>query len=150
MTDSIDTRIRAVIVQGSFVSGENVQEKWPKEMLLMLLANKPAIKEGKEGIMVSLALENKKELQSGQSRAVLQNVYIFGYHEELDRKEIAYDRVITLNSAFNTISFEPGRRVHRIAPTPLLIVVPETDAVIGTKTRWKCLIRQGNRRNYTL
>ncbi|KAF2703484.1 alpha/beta-hydrolase [Pleomassaria siparia CBS 279.74] len=132
---SIDHRICAVIVQGFFVSGAKVAEKWPTEMLPMLLANRAAIKEGKGGIMVPLAPENEEELRSGQSKAILQDADIFGYHDELDKRGVLHEKMITLNSAFNAMTFEPGRDVSRIAPTPLLMVLPETDAVIGAENQ---------------
>ena len=42
---------------------------------------------------------------------------------------------ITLQSMFNLMAHEPKRFVHRIAPTPLLMVVPEQNTTGETKAQ---------------
>jgi hypothetical protein len=63
--------------------------------------------------MIPIAPENMEVLQSGKCMAVLQDADVFPYHKELDERGVYYENLVTANSTFNLLSFEPRAYVHR-------------------------------------
>ncbi len=129
---AIDKRIKGVIAQGMFVSGKYVAERTVAKHP-MIFGNRAAVKSGQAPIMIPISAENIEEIESGESSAVLQDADIFPYQKEQLARDQAREKEVTLNSLFNMMSFDPRAHIHRISPTPLLMVLAEDDKVIRTE-----------------
>lgn len=131
---AIDKRIKGVIAQGPFVSGQVVAERTIAKHP-MIFENRAAVKSGQAPIMIPISAESIEEIESGESNAVLQDVDIFPYQkEQLARGQIR-EKEVALNSLFNMMSFDPRANIHRVSPTPLLMVLAEDDKVIKTQSQ---------------
>lgn len=128
---AIDHRICAVVVQGAFVSGEHVGAG-TRATEPLLFGNRKMMKTEGKAMMLPITPENVEELRSGKCLAILQDEDVFPCIEEMNRRGVHYEKLVTANSSFNLLSFEPRAYIHRISPTPLLVVLAEKDMVIGT------------------
>jgi fermentation-respiration switch protein FrsA (DUF1100 family) len=104
-------------------------------MLPAIFANRTSVREGKASVMVPVVPATLEEAESGRSPAVLGTVETFHFMNDMEKSGGEWKNEVTLQSMFNLMAHEPKRFVHRIAPTPLLMVVPEQDTTVETKAQ---------------
>ncbi|KAE9382210.1 alpha/beta superfamily hydrolase [Stipitochalara longipes BDJ] len=131
---AIDKRIRAVVTQSPFVSGE-IQTAPLAPMLPRIFANRTSIREGKLSMMVPVVPTTLEEVESGKSPAILGTAEAFHFMKDMKTTDGQWKNEVTLQSIFNLILHEPKRFIHRIAPTPLLMVIPEYDTTVETRAQ---------------
>lgn len=129
---AIDKRVRAVVAQTPFVSGE-IQTAPLVPMLPAIFSNRANVREGKPSAMVPVTPGTLEEAESGQSPAVLNTPEGFHFMEEMKNVGGAWKNEVTLQSMFNLMSHEPKGLIHRIAPTPFIMLVAENDDIVETK-----------------
>lgn len=131
---AIDKRVRAVIAQSPFVSGE-LHTVGLVPMLPAIFGNRAGVRDGKPSAMVPVVAASLKEAASGRSQAILGTVDAFRYMQETENVGGKWKNEVTLQSMFNLMAHEPRRFIHRIAPTPFLMVVPERDETVDTRSQ---------------
>jgi cephalosporin-C deacetylase-like acetyl esterase len=129
---AIDKRIRAVVVQSPFVSGE-LQSAPLAPLLPSILGNRASVRNGNPSIMVPVVPTTLEEANSGNSQAVLSTVDAYHFMQEMKTVGGEWKNEVTLQSMFNLMAHEPRSFIHRIAPTPILMMVPEYDETVETK-----------------
>jgi fermentation-respiration switch protein FrsA (DUF1100 family) len=67
--------------------------------------------------------------------SVLGTVEMLHFMNDMEKSGGEWKNEVSLQSVFNLIALEPKRLVHRIAPTLLLMVVPEQDTTVETKAQ---------------
>lgn len=132
---SIDKRIRGVIAQVPFVSDEYLEPQ-RKQLIPLVFSTQPLTKAGSAPAMINATAESVEEARSGLSRAALPHADIFVFLEEIERRGIVpFENQVTLQSLLNVSNFDPKSFLHRIAPTPLLMVVAENDITVPTPSQ---------------
>lgn len=62
-------------------------------------------------------------------------VEMLHFMNDMEKSGGEWKNEVSLQSVFNLMALEPKRLVHRIAPTLLLMVVPEQDTTVETKAQ---------------
>lgn len=119
-------------MQSPFVSGE-IQTAPLTPILPGVYANREGVREGKPSMMVPVVPATLEEAESGRSQAVLGTVEAFHFMKEVETSGGEWRNEVTLQSMFNLMAHEPKTFIHRIAPRPLLMVVPELDTTVETR-----------------
>ena len=86
-------------------------------------------------MMLSIAPENREDLEIRKFRAVLQDADAFAYHDGREASSQTYEKLVTANSTFKLSSFEPRAHIYRVSPTTLLRVLAGNNKVIGTSNQ---------------
>jgi fermentation-respiration switch protein FrsA (DUF1100 family) len=129
---AIDKRIKAVIAQVPFVSGEFVSMALGTKKSQFVLADRAQLAKNGSSTMIPVVPESTEEAESGTSQAILSTPDVFPFLAELDRRGVKWEKLGTLQSLFYMQSHEPRSFIHRISPTPLLMVVGEQDLCVPT------------------
>ncbi|KAG4253878.1 hypothetical protein BFJ72_g14747 [Fusarium proliferatum] len=131
---AFDKRIAAVVVQVPFVSGESIgpflQTYFPA-----MYADRQNIKSGHPPAMTKVIAETPESAERGDSGALMGKPDVAPYLKEMARRKQSWEKDVTLQSVFNISIFEPRAFIHRISPTPLLMVVAEKDATVATSSQ---------------
>lgn len=85
--------------------------------------------------MIPIVPDSMEELISGTSKAILGTPDVFPFLAELDRRGVKWEKYATTQSSFYLQFHEPQAFIHRISPTPLLMVVGDNDLCIPTNTQ---------------
>ncbi|KAN0095926.1 alpha/beta superfamily hydrolase [Hyaloscypha variabilis] len=131
---AVDRRIRAVVAQSPFVSGE-IHTTPLAPMLPGIFANRSTVREGKSSMIVPVVPATLEEAESGRSPAILNTAEAFYFMQAMEKAGGEWKNEVTLQSMFNLMVHEPKRFIHRVAPTPLLMVVPENDITVETRAQ---------------
>lgn len=130
-----DKRAKAAIVQVPFVSGESTAPA-TLPLLPMVYADRHAIKSGGTGATVPVVAANPEDARNG-SQAVLHGPGVFEFLQEMRTNGNTWETHITMQSLLNVFIFEPQAFIHRVSPTPLLMVVADSDTVVSTSGQLK-------------
>ncbi len=126
---AIDKRVRGVISQVPFVSGELVSMALgPKAQFV--LADRVELTKGGSSQMIPVVPDSMEEVMSGTSPAILATPDVFPFLAELDRRNVKWEKYATAQSLFYVQSFDPRAFIRRVSPTPLLMVVGDQDVCI--------------------
>ncbi|PVH71920.1 alpha/beta-hydrolase [Cadophora sp. DSE1049] len=119
--------IRAVISQVPFVSGEltSMASAMAGSMLdqRAMLLDRRAVKEGGPGKGTMIPIFPNENGQGG----ILNEAGAVPFTKEMERRGLKWEKFVPLQSMANVAMNEPIAFIHRIAPTPLLMVVAEND-----------------------
>ncbi|KAG4269876.1 hypothetical protein FPRO04_14756, partial [Fusarium proliferatum] len=131
---AFDKRIAAVIVQVPFVSGESIgpflQTYFPA-----MYADRRSIKSGHPPAMTKVIPDTPESAERGDSGAVMGKPDVAPFLRELVRRNQSWENEVTLQSVFKISIFEPQTFIHRISPTPLLMVIAEKDATVPVSSQ---------------
>lgn len=132
---AVDRRVKAVIAQVPFVSGNS---NAPGIMPAMgaIMADRARIATGQAGELTTVVPETREEAEAGGSLSILPtpDAYDFFVHSPLP-EGVTWENKITLQSLFKLLKNEPRAYVPRISPTPLLMVVAELDLAVHVPTQ---------------
>ena len=124
---ALDKRIRAVISQVPFVSGELVSMELGPQKGGFVLADRAQLATGQPPTMIPVIPNSFEEVEKGVSQAVLRTPDVFPFLAELERRGVKVEKFATLQSLFYMQAHEPKAFITRVSPTPLLMVVGEQD-----------------------
>ncbi|PCH07938.1 Hypothetical protein PENO1_009410 [Penicillium occitanis (nom. inval.)] len=134
---AFDHRIRASIVQVPFMSGEAQADLFNKH-LPALYANRQAIKAGNEPpATLQIFPRTSESLLSPDCPAIFKDAGMIPVLDYLNSHDLGWEGVVTTNTLLNLYGFEPAAFIHRIAPTPFLMVITDNDAEASTATQLK-------------
>lgn len=127
---AVNKSIKAVITQVSFVSGELASAGGDSSMLMGERASSSM--GGSEPVRIPIFPSSREELQSGTSKAILQDASGFDFTAELDRRGDKWEKTVTVQSVTYAAMHEPGAYIHRVSPASLLMVVAAKDIIVNT------------------
>ncbi|KFY86915.1 hypothetical protein V500_07307 [Pseudogymnoascus sp. VKM F-4518 (FW-2643)] len=138
---SIDKRIRGVIAQVPFASDDFLEEQ-RKQILPLLFSNQQNVREGAASVMINATPDSLEEATQGLSCAALPHPDVFVFLDELKRRDIIpFEKNVTLQSMLHVFNFDAKSFIHRIAPTPLLMVVADNDITVPTSLQLQAFQR---------
>ncbi|RFU76084.1 hypothetical protein TARUN_6156 [Trichoderma arundinaceum] len=123
---AIDRRVKAVVVQVPFVSGELLVGTG-QPFLDMAQRDRAKIRNGEEWPLTRVVASTIEEAEAGSAPVILRDAASFRFFQEAAKQGGSWENKLTTMSLFRLIRFEPIRYIHRIAPTPLLMVLGEKD-----------------------
>ncbi|KAJ9144227.1 Alpha/beta-hydrolase [Pleurostoma richardsiae] len=123
---SINKGIKAVIVQVPFVSGEWISLTAGGDPVALLMERSKRANTG-EPTMIPIFPETAEEVIKGTTKAVLKDKGAPEFAAELTSRGLEYETMTTLQSLTYSSMLEPLSIMHRIAPTPLLIIAAAED-----------------------
>lgn len=129
---SVNRHIKAVIAQVPYV-GDHTAPGLPDALIAQLLDDRNAVREGADSLMAQVFPESLEEAQSGKSAAVLPSPESIIYLNEIDRRGQPREKKTTFQGLLNGAFFEPRAIIHRISPTPLLMIVASKDKTTPAK-----------------
>ena len=128
---ALNKNIAAVIAQVPFVSGEWIALTAPQPPAGLILERGHAVAVGQPTMIPGLP-NSVEEATNGTSKAVLNDPSTIRFIEEITRRGYTWKNEVTAQSMTNCFLFEPLAYIHRIAPTPLLMVVAGNDRITST------------------
>ncbi|KZL86048.1 kda protein in trax-fino intergenic region [Colletotrichum incanum] len=126
MAAAQNKNIAAVIVQVPFISGESISLRSESSPGSLLQERTHAIATGTPTRIPSFP-ESLEHIKTGTSKAVLQDPAAVALMDEMTRRGQTWGKLATVQSLLHCSMFEPLAFIHRIAPTPLFMVVAEKD-----------------------
>ncbi|KAF5625209.1 alpha beta hydrolase superfamily hydrolase [Fusarium sp. NRRL 25303] len=113
---AFDKRIRAVISQ---------------------VPSRQQLKAGKPAPLIKLFAETADESLQQDTKSLIHDENLCDFIKALDKDKLPWSPNVTPQTLLNMIAFEPLAFMHRIAPTPLLLVSAENDMCAPTFTQLK-------------
>ncbi|KAK1237049.1 hypothetical protein MKX07_000471 [Trichoderma sp. CBMAI-0711] len=123
---AIDRRVKAVVAVVPFVSGELLMGTG-KLFLDMAQRDRAKIIKGGEWPLTGVVASSLEEAEAGTAPVILRDAASYRFFESAAAQGGNWENKITTMSLFRLLRFEPIRYIHRVAPTPLLMVVGEKD-----------------------
>ncbi|EMT72313.1 hypothetical protein ACKRZS_011702 [Fusarium odoratissimum] len=133
---AFDNRIQAVISQVPFVSGELLSTHLAP-IIVSLYSSRQQVKTGKPTPLIKLFAETPEESLQPDSNALLHDENLCDFIKALDKDKLPWTPNVTPQTLLDVLAFEPLAFMHRIAPTPLLLVCAENDMCAPTFTQLK-------------
>ncbi|EWY97379.1 hypothetical protein FOYG_02227 [Fusarium oxysporum NRRL 32931] len=133
---AFDNRIQAVISQVPFVSGELLSTHLAP-IIGSLYSSRQQVKTGKPTPLIKLFAETPEESLQPSSNALLRDENLCDFIKALDKDKLPWTPNVTPQTLLDVLAFEPLAFMHRIAPTPLLLVCAENDMWAPTFTQLK-------------
>ncbi|KAL7933847.1 alpha/beta-hydrolase [Trichoderma chlorosporum] len=123
---AIDRRVKAVIALVPFVSGEFLLGTG-QFLLDMAEQDRARIRNGEEWPITRVVASTVEEAEAGNAPVLLRDATSFRFFQNAAAHGGNWENKITSMSLLRFIRFEPIKYIHRIAPTPLLMVVGDKD-----------------------
>ena len=128
---AVDFRIKAVISQVPFISGEGFLRNFPKELVDAMYTNRV---HGVAPEYTRLYAQTTEEAIANGHNLILGTKESAAYWQETSKKELApgveWKNQVTLQSLYHLVKHEPGAFIHRIAPRPLLMAIASNDSIL--------------------
>ncbi|KAF9771380.1 hypothetical protein IL306_010985 [Fusarium sp. DS 682] len=133
---AFDKRIRAVISQAPFVSGELLGTHLAP-IIGSLYTSRQQVKAGNPAPLIKIFAETPDESLQPDNNALLRDKNLFEFIKALEMENLPWAPSVTPQTLLNLLAFEPQAFIHRIAPVPLLLVCAENDISAPTFTQLK-------------
>ncbi|PTB78910.1 alpha/beta-hydrolase [Trichoderma longibrachiatum ATCC 18648] len=126
---AIDRRVKAVVAVVPFVSGELLMCTG-HSILDMAQRDRAKILKGEDWPLTGVIASTLEEAEAGTAPVILRDAVSYRFFQRAAAQGGHWENKITTMSLFRLLRFEPIRYVHRVAPTPLLMIVGEKDETL--------------------
>lgn len=133
---AFDKRIRAVIFQVPFVTGEALVPVLSPKLDALYGARQQA-KAGSPPPLVKLFTGKAETALEADREALLHDPNIFEFLKISEEQGLPWSPEITPQTLLNLLAFEPQAFIHRISPMPLLLVAADKDYVASASAQFK-------------
>ncbi|RFU30920.1 hypothetical protein B7463_g5401, partial [Scytalidium lignicola] len=128
---AIDHRIKALVIQAPFVSGE-LQFETHMGFFPGVLQDRARIRAGEEMPLTRLVASTIEEATAETANVLLRDAVAFRYFQDSHAQGGNWENKMTTMSLFRALRFEPIKYIHRITPTPFLMVLGDKDVSVLT------------------
>ncbi|KAF4946366.1 hypothetical protein FSARC_14210 [Fusarium sarcochroum] len=128
---AINHNLAGVILQVPFISGESISRIPGMSTTMLIGERSKAIADGSPSKIPNFP-SSLEELNSGTSKAVLKDPESIPFTKEMDQRGIEWSKTCTVQSLTYTMLHEPLAYIHRISPTPMLMIVADHDVTTQT------------------
>lgn len=123
---AMDKRIAGVVAQVPFVSGEVVAPAFAP-ILPNIYSDRRKLKAGLSPSLIQIFASTSEAAQRRDPEIVIHDQNLVPFVKCLEERNLPWNPDVTAQTCLNIIGFEPKAFIHRIAPTPLLMVVADDD-----------------------
>lgn len=133
---AVDPRIKAVVSQVPFISGNALRAQLPSELLAEVYAER-----GKttslDPTYIPAFPETLEQAQTQPTAAMMSTIESWHYYQRVEALEQYKENKITLQTLFHAIRSEPSAFVPHISPRPLFMAVSLHDSLINPQLQIK-------------
>ncbi|KAL6228972.1 hypothetical protein BDW75DRAFT_250306 [Aspergillus navahoensis] len=131
---AVDKRIKAAVVQCPAVSGETRSLAF-QDRIPALFADRARIAAGEPRGRVPCIAPDRETAKIGSAPVLFPDLHAYDALEGIDKCGGTWENWVTEQTQLHMLEFEAQAMIHRIAPTPLLMVVPGNDVTVQTSSQ---------------
>jgi fermentation-respiration switch protein FrsA (DUF1100 family) len=131
---AVDKRIKAAIVQCPAVSGETRSLAF-QDRIPTLFADRAQIAQGEPRGRVPCIASDLESAKAGSAPVLFPDLHAYRSFDGIHECGGRWDNWVTQQTQLHMLEFEAQSMIHRIAPTPLLMVVPGNDRTVLTSSQ---------------
>ncbi|KAH8801445.1 Alpha/Beta hydrolase protein [Xylogone sp. PMI_703] len=128
---AIDHRVKAVVVQVPFVSGELLLGG-NTQFLQACFQDRAHIRAGHDFPVTRVIASSFEEAEEGNAEVILPDTFAYHHFLESATRGGDWENKLTTMTLLRMLRFEPMSFIHRISPTPLLMVLGDHDVSVPT------------------
>jgi fermentation-respiration switch protein FrsA (DUF1100 family) len=129
-----DKRIKAAVVQCPAVSGETRSLAF-KDRIPALFDDRARIVGGGERGRVPQIAPDLESAKRGDAAVMFPDLHAYQSMKGITELGARWENYVTEQTQLHMLLFEGQAMIHRIAPTPLLMVVPDSDVTVRTSAQ---------------
>lgn len=142
---ALDPRVKAVISQVPFVSGESAQLAAPRETVVAVYAKRNYSVPTE---YTRLWSETVEEARNSDHKTILGTEESAEFYQVVSKKKlppgVKWENKITVQTYYHMFKHEPIQYIHRISPRPMLMVVAMKDSIIPPEVALKAFDKAGD------
>jgi fermentation-respiration switch protein FrsA (DUF1100 family) len=131
---AVDKRIKAAIVQCPSVSGETRSLAF-KDRIPALFEDRRRIVEGRERGRVAMIAPDRTSAATGKASVMFPDLHAYEHMHTIPELGAKWENYLTEQTQLHMLLFEAQAVIHRISPTPLLMVIPGSDMTVKTASQ---------------
>lgn len=131
---AVDKRIKAAIVQCPAVSGETRSRAFA-DQVPSVLEDRSNIAAGKAARHVPVVASSREAAVAGTEKVMFPGADAYEEIQEIRKTGGQWDNYVTSQTQLHMLEFEAQAMIHRISPTPFLMVVPGNDVLVTTSSQ---------------
>lgn len=131
---AVDKRIKAAIVQASSVSGET-RSKAFADQVFSVLEDRSNIAAGNPAHRVPVIPSSRLAAEARSEKAMFPTADAYDELKELKETGGKWENYVTSQTQLHMLEFEAQAMIHRVSPTPLLMVIPGNDVLVTTSSQ---------------
>jgi len=131
---SVDKRIKAAIVQCPAVSGETRSVAF-KDRIPGLFNDRARISNGAKPGKVPLIAPDLESAKRGDAPVMFRDLHAYESFQGILESGANWENCATEQTQLHMLLFEAQAVIHRVSPTPLLMVVPGNDVTVLTSSQ---------------
>jgi fermentation-respiration switch protein FrsA (DUF1100 family) len=131
---AVDKRIKAAIVQCPAVSGETRSLAF-KDRIPALFKDRARIANGEQPGRVPCIAPDLESAKTGKSPVLFPDLHAYESFDGVLECGGRWENWVTQQTQLHMLEFEAQSMIHRITPTPLLMIVPMNDKTVLTASQ---------------
>lgn len=131
---AVDKRIKAAIVQAPAVSGETRSLAF-KDRIPQLFDDRARITNGEPGGRVPQIAPDLESAKRGNYPCMFPDLHAYESFAGISELGTTWENYVTEQTQLYMLLFEAQAVIHRVSPTPLLMVVPGNDVTVKTASQ---------------
>lgn len=131
---AIDKRIKAAVVQAPAVSGESRSLAF-KDRIPALFQDRARVATGGERGRVPCIALSHEDAKSGTAAVLFPDLHAYESFEGIYACGGRWENWVTEQTQLYMLEFEAQAMIHRVSPTPLLMVIPGNDVTVRTSSQ---------------
>ena len=131
---AVDKRIKAAIIQCPSVSGETRSVAF-KDRIAALFDDRARIVAGKKAGIVPQIASDRESAATGKAAVMFPDLHAYESMHWIPDLGTTWENWLTEQTQLHMLLFEGQAMIHRIAPTPLFMVIPSNDVTVKTEAQ---------------
>ncbi|KAB8076554.1 Alpha/Beta hydrolase protein [Aspergillus leporis] len=128
---AVDKRIKAAVVQAPAVSGETRSLAF-KDQISAIFDDRARIAAGGKPGKVPCIADDLEAAKSGSAAVLFPDLHAYESFDGIHECGGQWENWVTQQTQLHMLEFEAQAMIHRISPTPLLMVIPGNDVTVRT------------------
>ncbi|KAJ6780699.1 hypothetical protein PWT90_09069 [Aphanocladium album] len=131
---AVDKRIKAAVIQCPANSGEQRSLAF-QDRIPQLFEDRARIAAGEPRGRVPCIAPDLESAQTGSAPVLFPDLHAYQSFDGIHECGGKWENWVTQQTQLNMLEFEGHAMIHRIAPTPLLMVIPGNDKTVTTSSQ---------------
>lgn len=131
---AVDKRVKAAIVQAPAVSGETRSLAFA-DQIPSVLEDRARIASGQPAHRVPVVASSREAAKAKSEKVMFPDLHAYEQLEDQFNCGGKWENYVTSQTQLHMLEFESQAMIHRVSPTPLLMVVPGNDVLVSTSSQ---------------